>query len=79
MKRSTPPAIITLIGCTGTRILFLTTIFQMEAFHTVFWLYAAFPISWILVNIAYIPTVIYYERKAFDKINRYNEKFNLSA
>lgn len=79
MKRSTPPAIITLVGCTGTRILFLTTIFQMEAFHTVFWLYAAFPISWILVNIAYIPTVIYYERKAFDKINRYNEEFNLSA
>lgn len=63
MKVSTPPAIITMIGCSGTRILFLYTLFKTETFHTIFWLYAAFPISWILVNIVYLPTILLYERK----------------
>lgn len=63
MKISTPPAIITMIGCSGTRILFLCTLFNLPTFHTIFWLYAAFPISWILVNIVYLPTIIYYEKK----------------
>ncbi|MDO5330589.1 MAG: MATE family efflux transporter [Bacillota bacterium] len=65
MRRSTPPAIVTMIGCTGFRILFLYTFFQIEAFHTVFWLYAAFPISWILVNIAYIPLTLILEKRQF--------------
>ena len=63
MKVSTPPAIITMIGCSGTRILFLCTLFNLPTFHTIFWLYAAFPISWILVNIVYLPTILYYEKK----------------
>lgn len=63
MKVSTPPAIITMIGCSGTRILFLCTLFNMSTFHTIFWLYAAFPISWILVNIVYLPTILHYEKK----------------
>ena len=67
VKRSTPPAILTLIGCSGTRILFLTTIFKLDFFHTIFWLYAAFPISWILVNIVYIFLVPHLLRKDFKK------------
>ena len=65
MKYSTPSAIITMIGCSGLRILFLTTLFNVPSFHTIFWLYAVFPISWILVNLVYIPVILYYERKAF--------------
>ncbi len=63
MKRSNPPAILTLIGCTGTRIIFLLTLFKMPYFHTIFWLYAAFPISWVLVNLVYIPMVLILEKK----------------
>ena len=65
MKYSTPSAIITMIGCSGLRILFLTTLFNVPSFHTIFWLYIVFPISWILVNLVYIPVILYYERKAF--------------
>ncbi len=65
MKHSAIPAIVTMIGCTGTRIVFLLTIFKLDYFHTIMWLYAAFPISWILVNIAYIPILIIIQRKEF--------------
>lgn len=70
MRHSTTPAIITLIGCTGSRILFLTTLFNLPFFHTIFWLYAAFPISWILVDIVYIPVTLVTENKVFASLSR---------
>lgn len=69
MKHSTTPAVVTLIGCTGSRILFLYTLFRLPYFHTITWLYAAFPISWILVDLAYIPITIIIEKKAFARID----------
>jgi len=69
MKKSLPPAIVTIIGCTGTRILFLLFVFTMPYFHTVFWLYAAFPISWTLVNIVYLPLVLIIQKKQFKLID----------
>ncbi len=65
MRHSTSPAIITLIGCTGMRILFIYTLFTLPYFHTIFWLYAAFPISWTIVDIVYIPTILVTEKKVF--------------
>ena len=68
MKKSTIPAIVTIIGCTGTRIVFLLTLFKMEYFHTITWLYAAFPISWILVILAYIPIITIVQKKVFKNL-----------
>lgn len=68
MRYSTAPAILTIIGCTITRIIFLTTMFPLPYFHTITWLYAAFPISWILTDIAYAITIFIVEPKAFKKI-----------
>ena len=52
MKRSTFPMITTLVFCTGLRILLILTVFNnVEMFHTVFWLYALFPITWVLATI----------------------------
>lgn len=65
MRHGTTPAVITLFGCTGTRILFLLCLFPLDYFHTIYWLYAGFPISWILVDIIYIPVIIHYEKKTF--------------
>ncbi len=65
MRHSTSPALITLFGCTGSRILFIYTLFQLPFFHTIFWLYAAFPISWILVDLVYIPVILCVEKKEF--------------
>ncbi|MBP5091674.1 MAG: hypothetical protein J6328_03855, partial [Bacilli bacterium] len=68
MKHSTAPAIIIFFGCTVSRIIFLFTLFKLEPFHNVTWLYAAFPISWILVDIVYVPVVLSIEKKAFREI-----------
>ncbi len=70
MKYSLPPAIIILLGCTGTRILFLFTLFQLDYFHTVFWLYAAYPISWMVVILVYIPVIHIIQKKAFARIDK---------
>lgn len=52
MKRSTFPMVTTLVCCTGLRILLILTVFNnVEMFHTVFWLYALFPITWVIATI----------------------------
>ena len=48
IKKSTYPMIVTLLFCTIVRIVFLLTLFDLDFFHNVGWLYAVFPISWIL-------------------------------
>ena len=51
MKRSTFPMVTTLVCCTGLRILLILTVFNnVEMFHTVFWLYALFPITWVIAT-----------------------------
>lgn len=69
MKKSTMPAVVTLVGCTGSRILFLYTLFQLDYFHNVFWLYFCYPLSWILVDLIYIPIVITTQKKVFKAID----------
>lgn len=69
MRISTPPAIITLIGCTGLRILFLQLIFPIPYFHTIFWLFAAYPITWIFIDLCYIPITLILEKKAIKQIS----------
>ena len=51
LKRSTYPMITTLVCCTGLRIILVLTLFPFPMFHTVFWLYALFPFTWIVATI----------------------------
>ena len=52
LKRSSFPMFTTLICCTGLRILLILTVFNnVEMFHNVFWLYALFPITWVIATI----------------------------
>lgn len=77
MKRSVAPAIITLVGCTGTRIVFLYTLFlYVDYFHTIFWLYFCYPLSWIFVDLIYIPVCIVITKKAFHEIDEIMLKRN---
>jgi len=73
MRYSTPPAIITLCGCTISRIIFLAWFFPANYFggyfHTVGWLYAVFPISWVLTDLAYMVAILLITPRAFAKIN----------
>lgn len=50
LKHSTYPMITTLLTCTVLRIVLILTVFPLETFHTVFWLYALFPITWVIAT-----------------------------
>ncbi len=74
MNISTPPAIVTIIGCTGLRIIFLLTLFNLPFFHTIFWLFAAYPISWVIVDICYIPLLIHFNKIALSRLDNKDNK-----
>jgi Na+-driven multidrug efflux pump len=42
------PMVVTLVGACGTRLLWISTVFQLPAFHTVETVYWSYPISWVL-------------------------------
>ena len=48
LKKSTIPMLSTMIFCTVLRIVLIWTVFPLEYFHTLTWLYALFPITWVL-------------------------------
>ncbi|MBO6262194.1 MAG: MATE family efflux transporter [Bacilli bacterium] len=51
LKRSKFPMFTTLICCTVLRIVLILTVFNnVEVFHTVFWLYMLFPITWVIAT-----------------------------
>lgn len=56
MGISLQPMIITILGVCGIRILWVFTVFQIPAFHTVNMLYTAYPISWFATFVAEIIT-----------------------
>ena len=69
MKKSTYPMIVTFLFCTILRIVFLETLFNLEFFHTVAWLYAVFPISWVFSILANGAGLVYYAPKVFRQID----------
>ncbi len=66
MGYSVVPMIFSLLGACATRILWLATVFQIDAFHTIETVYIIYPISWIITSIAHIITYIVI-RKRFEK------------
>lgn len=75
LKNATAPAIVTISGCVGIRIIFLLFLFPLPFFHTIFWLFIVYPISWTLVDFVYIPMVIFVEKKAFKELDkRFDDK-----
>ncbi len=49
---STPPAIISIVGICGVRLLMIHTIFTLPQFHNLYVLYSAYPVSWLVTLIA---------------------------
>ena len=68
MKHSLAPSINTITCCVGLRILFLVFLFPLSTFHTIFWLYFVYPLSWSLSVICFIPMIILIEKKAFKEM-----------
>ena len=70
LKRSTYPMITTLLCCSVLRIVLLLTVFKLEYFHTVFWLYALFPITWVLATLSNGAALLYVVPKQFKAIDK---------
>lgn len=45
---SVVPMLVSLVGACGLRLLWIFTLFRIEQFHTVTWLYITYPVSWII-------------------------------
>lgn len=60
---SVMPMIVSLIGACGLRILWLATVFQMEAFHNVQTIYISYPISWIITFTAHVLCFIWVQKR----------------
>ena len=53
MGYSSLPAIVSMIGACGLRVLWIATLFSVPSFHTLFWLYMAYPVSWAVTDVAH--------------------------
>ena len=74
MKRSTYPMVTTLLACTVLRIILILTVFPLEYFHTVFWLYALFPITWVIATISNLIALLIYLPRDLKKIKETSEE-----
>ncbi len=69
MKHSLAPSINTITCCVGLRIFFLVVLFPLPTFHTIFWLYFVYPLSWTLSVLIFIPLIIIIQKKVFKEID----------
>lgn len=60
---SVVPMIVSLIGACAFRIVFLTTIFKLDAFHHIEMVYLTYPISWILTFTAHVISFVIIKRR----------------
>lgn len=72
MGYSIVPMIVSLIGACAIRLIWLATVFQMEAFHAVETIYIIYPISWVLTAIAHLITYIVARRRIVKTISHLN-------
>ena len=68
LRHSAIPMLSTLIFCTLFRIVMIKTVFNIELFHTLFWLYALFPISWVLATLSNTGALLYFLPKECKRI-----------
>ena len=48
---STLPSVISMVGACGFRLLWIFTLYQLPRFHSTFWLFMTYPVSWIVTII----------------------------
>ncbi len=71
LGHSLVPAIITLLGVTSVRILFVETLFKLVPyFHTPEWISYSWAVGWAITSIAYWIFIPRYRREAIERIER---------
>lgn len=66
---SVMPMVISLIGACGLRIIWLSTIFKMEQYHSIKVVYYSYPISWIITVAAHIICFIWAMKQVSKKLS----------
>jgi len=62
------PMFISLIGICGFRILYIYTFFQIEEYHTIFYLYLSYPLSWAITAIVTLIAYLFIRKEAFARV-----------
>lgn len=57
------PMLVSLIGACGLRLLVIATIFQVDAFHKITTIYAAYPVTWAITFLAHVVCYVLIWRK----------------
>ena len=63
MEYAVTPTIVSLLGACGLRILWIFTGFQLEEFHTEFWLFMSYPVSWIVTFLVHLICFVFMRRR----------------
>lgn len=63
MGASLVPMIISVLGVCGIRLGWIFTVFQLPQFHTPFWLFISYPVSWIFTFTAQLTAFVLVYRK----------------
>ena len=63
MGASVVPMIISVLGVCGIRLGWIFTIFQIPQFHTPWWLYVSYPVSWAVTFVAQLIAFIHVYKK----------------
>ena len=53
MGRSVMPMIVSLVGVCGFRLVWISTVFQIPAYHTIMTVYYSYPITWAMTAAAH--------------------------
>ena len=71
MGASLTPMAISVLGVCGIRMGWILTIFQLPQFHTPWWLYISYPISWIVTFSGQFLAFIFMYRKRIRTDSQY--------
>lgn len=71
MGASTVPMIISVLGVCGVRMGWILTVFQLPQFHTPWWLYISYPVSWTFTFAAQLIAFILVYRTRIRKDSMY--------
>lgn len=72
LKYSLFPTIVSLSAIVGFRIFFIFTLFKLDFFHNLYWLFATYPFSWTICITIYL---IFFKRKSNQAFEKYGEEY----
>lgn len=63
------PLITTALGVTALRLIFIFTLYKLDTFHNLMWLYSTYPISWVITSGIYIILFKFIQKRVKERLN----------